>query len=169
MSRQCVALAYTARREGDPVERQQDTAVSGFRRRRETEGVSEVGGPVGSGVVERSLRPGDHHRTWVVVDQIEQKGGLLHRVRSVGHHDAPYVGGQRITHCPGDLELVGGIEGEAGAGDQVMRDDLGTSGCELQRVHEVPCPCAGPPAFRRGTAGNGATSGDQADAQRGCS
>ena len=80
----------------------------------------------GADGVGRAHRPDQHHRLVALHDQVQEVGGLFHRVGAVGDDDAVDVLGlQEDVHAVGQLEPDLIVHVLAADVDQLLAGDLG--------------------------------------------
>ena len=127
------------------------------------EGGAQVVLPIGEGMLQRQLRPGEHHRDGDAQQhEAEHGGGIGHGVRAVGQHhpvkglpgsiDLPGkelpllrldVGGVQVQDVP-DRDLIGALQRRQGLGKDIR---------VLGRGQALPCQAGG----------DGAAGGEQED------
>ena len=96
---QRVALARAAGGEDPAAEDDERAEPTGIGVRGDRDGVREVGRSVAVGCVGGALRAGQHDRTLVVDDEVEQEGRLLGRVRPVGDHEPRHPRVAQVLGC----------------------------------------------------------------------
>lgn len=165
--RQGVALAHPAGGEGEAVEDQQRAVPPGRVVGGHGQGVAEVGRAVGGTVVERTLGAGQHDRPRIVEGEVEQEGGLLHRVGAVGHDHSVGAVAQCVTHLAGRREQIAGVEGVAAPGAHVPDVHLHAVGQWADRRDQFLRLHGRPAALRLGPARDGAAGCHDPDTAHG--